>query len=1174
MSVALLLLGATAQAQEFFNLTAREVRVDSVLPLFTYTRELGAAYADSSYTATIEYPEFIDMTEGDVARLRQITDQPLPALPTVEQFVGVSRRQGTLYVSFVPLVFRDGKYQKLVSFMLRVEGHKAHRARTLRAKTSGEAAYADSSVLASGRWAKISVPATGVYQLADALIRKAGFSDLSKVKVYGYGGALQPEQLTADYLARTDDLQEVPTCTVGGRRLFYATGPVSWDSNTATTRTRNPYSSTGCYFITENDNEALTQSEADFQAAHYPSADDYHSLYEVDDYSWYHGGRNLYDSRLYGTGTKRTYQIEAPAGATGQLTVVMSYDAPCTATVSVNGQEVGQLRLASSVDRYSRAVVTTQSFTIAEPLLAANEVTIEQTAGGNMRLDYVALRFDTPKPWPDLSAATLPSPDYVYNITNQNHHGDPAADMVIIIPTTQKLLTQAQRLADYHRQHDSLRVSIVPADELFNEFSSGTPDANAYRRYLKMLYDRAETDADLPRYLLLFGDGAWDNRMLTAEWRNYSPDDFLLCYESENSFSETDCYVTDDYFCLMDNGEGASLTYSDKSDVAVGRFPVRDEAQAQIMVDKTVSYLNNEHAGPWQNTICFMGDDGDNNRHMNDAETVARMVANDHPALNLKKIYWDAYQRQSSSTGFSYPDVTQLIKQQMQTGALIMNYTGHGAPYTMSHEQVLKLADFAASTSTAQPLWLTASCDIMPFDGQEENIGETTILNKNGGAVAFYGTTRTVYAHYNQYMNRAFTRYALGTDASGRRYAVGEAARLAKNLLMTPANQGNDIGIDRTANKLQYTLLGDPALALALPAMKVVVDSIDGKAATSATNILVGRPVSVKGHVEGAADFNGTVTLTVRDTEQTVTCKLNDTSAADTAYVFTDRPNTLYTGTDSVRQGRFSMVFTLPKDISYDDGTGLMTLYALSNDRQRTAQGYSDQFTMSSNADLADDGIGPNIWCYLNSSAFANGDDVNTTPLFHADLSDKDGINASGGGIGHDLELIIDGQMAQTYSLNSYFQYDFGDYRSGSLNFSLPTLSAGQHHLLFRAWDMLNNSSVAELQFNVVKGQEPTIFSVDCTKNPATTSTTFIVTHDRAGSQVDVVIDVFDTSGRHLWRRAASGVSATQSLAIDWDLTTSGGHRLDTGVYLFRASLSSDGSTQASKAKKMVILRK
>ena len=106
-------------------------------------------------------------------------------------------------------------------------------------------------------------------------------------------------------------------------------------------------------------------------------------------------------------------------------------------------------------------------------------MTIKQVSGGNLRLDNIVLQFNTPMPFPDLSTATFGVPEYVYNITNQDHHADTAVDMVIIIPTSQKLLAQAQRIKAFHESHDSLRVRIVPADELFNEFSSGTPDANA-----------------------------------------------------------------------------------------------------------------------------------------------------------------------------------------------------------------------------------------------------------------------------------------------------------------------------------------------------------------------------------------------------------------------------------------------------------------------------------------------------------------------------------------------------------------------------------------------------------------------------------------------------------------------------------------------------------------------
>ena len=1177
LSLLLCLLSlAPARSQLFFNLTADEVKVDSMLPNFTYSREIGSNYADSVYTVSIAYPEYIDMDQADAARCEELCREPLPAEPEIDHFIGVSRKTGTLYVTFVPLVFRDGRYQKLVSFMLKIEA-KAAPAPTLARGAAQQAApdgrYADNSVLATGRWAKISVPATGIYQLTDALIRQAGFSHPERVKIYGYGGAMQPERLTPAYLSETDDLKEVPVCEIGGRRLFRGIGPVSWSSKTITTRTRNPYSNYGCYFLTESEGDPLRVDSATFVGSFYPSADDYHALYEKDNYAWFAGGRNFFDATALQEGTPANYTLNG-SGSEGTLTVAMTYSGNFSIKVSVNGTvldgkvevtpELIKAKVFSEIDKYSRAAESVWTFKV-DNLQAVNTVTLEKESGSETHLDYIALTCKEPAAAPNLTTGNFPAAEYVYNITTQNHHADEAVDMVIIIPTTQKLLAQAQRIKALHEGRDSLRVRIVPADELFNEYSSGTPDANAYRRYMKMLYDRAETEADMPRYLLLFGDGAWDNRMVTSNWNNYSPDDFLLCYESENSFSETDCYVSDDYFGLLDDNEGGNMLRSDQSDVAIGRLTARNDAEGKILVDKTISYYNNENAGAWQNTLCFMGDDGNANQHMKDAETVVDTLLNHYSSFNIKRIYWDAYNRVSSSTGDSYPDATRLIKQQMQNGALIMNYTGHGAAYCFSHERVLLIEDFQKPTSLRLPLWITASCDIMPFDSHEDNIGEAAMLNKEGGAIAFYGTTRTVYSFYNQYMNNAFMMRVLGTT-NGRRNSIGEAVRLAKNALISN-------GRDMTTNKLQYTLLGDPALVLAAPTINIGIDSINGQPVTGAPAVLkAGQTVTVTGHIEGEPTFSGTMTALVKDVEEFVVCKNND-GESETPFTFTDRPNTLYTGSDSVVAGRFSFTFALPRDISYADGNGLITVYATDNAHTIAAHGENTNFTMRSADSPLNDGRGPGIYCYLNSSSFTNGGNVNTTPYFHADLTDNDGINASGSGIGHDLELIIDGDMSRTYSLNDYFQYDFGDYRSGSVGYSIPALDYGPHRLLFRAWDVLNNSSVAELTFNVVKGLEPTLFSVDCTRNPATTTTTFIISHDRRGSEMDVALEIFDMSGRKLWTHSQTGIPTDSVYTVDWDLCVDGGRRLQTGVYLYRVLISSDGSSQASKAKKLIIMK-
>lgn len=1192
--ILLLLLASCfgANAQRFFNLASSQVEVDSVLPEFTYAIPLYDNYDDSLYTVSILYPEFIDMTRTDIANYERLSNEPLPEMPVVKQQIAVSRKKAMLETYFCPLVKRDGKYQILVSFMLKVEA-KAKASATkgnetlakgygamanindafgnnaLAKNSSASERYAANSILATGKWAKIRVPSSGVYQITESLIRKAGFSSLSKIKVYGYGGNLQAERLDGNTLKELDDLKEVATYDRGKSRLFYARGPVSWSSPTATRRTRNPYSDYGYYFITETTNseeEPLKADSAAFISAFYPSNNDYHSIYEVDGYAWYHGGRNLYDSKAISSGNSQKVVLSKPANATSaQLSVNVSAGSSSSVEVLHNGASLGTITISVPA-KYYAGNEAMKTYTISSQQ-AKDTITIKNNGSSPVRIDFVSAAWDKPSPAPSLDGS-FPDAEYVYNITNQNHHADSAADMVIIIPTSQKLLKQANRLADFHRQHDGMRVNVVPADELFNEFSSGTPDANAYRRYMKMLYDRAETEADMPSHLLLFGDCVWDNRMLTQDCRNMSPDDYLLVFESENSFSETTCYADDGFYCLLDDGEGANLLTSDRPDIAVGRFPVTTEAEAKIMVDKTIGYVENKNAGSWQNTIVFMGDDGDANIHMHDVNEVADATISAHPEYLVRKIMWDAYPQETSASGHGYPAVTNLIKRLQSSGALIFDYGGHGRPDQVSYENVLRLTDFKAFSNKNLPLWVTAACDIMPYDGVEPTIGEATVLNENGGAMAFFGTARTVFVPQNKAINCAFMKYVLTYDSNGKPVTIGEAQRLTKSYLITSSE-------DRSANKLQYQLLGDPAVALHLPTQKVVVDSINGISVNDTqkkATLQAGSIATISGHIEGNNDFTGLVSATVRDSRELITCNMNASAAADSAFTFYDYTKYLFNGSDSIKNGKFNLSFAVPMDINYSDKAGIMNFHAVSSDKQMLAHGYCTNFIVGGTATVDNDSIGPSIFCYLNSPSFVNGGNVNSTPYFVAQITDANGINSTGNGIGHDLQLIIDGDMAKTYTLNDNFVYDFGTYTSGTTYYQIPELSAGKHTLKFRAWDILNNSSTVSLDFNVVRGLTPKLFNVGVTKNPASTSTTFIINHDRVGTTMDVDIDVFDASGRLLWTRHESGVSTDGAYTSTWNLCTDNGQQLQTGVYLYRVRVACEGSSQASKANKLVVI--
>ena len=349
-----------AQRQLFFNLTAEEVRIGETLPVFVHTMELGKNYGDSTYTVSIKYPEFITMSNEDAKRCKELCEHEPPELPVIVTEQVVDRKCGVMHIMFSPVVVREGKWMKMVSFMLNIETKANATAHTQDVETRATAAssrYAEHSVLVSGKWAKIRIPESGIYQLTEALIKKAGFSNMNKVKIYGYGGALQPERITGSYLTETDDLKEVPTCTVNGRRLFHGQGPVTWSSYYPQ-RTRNPFSDYGYYFLTETDAEPLAVDSATFVGSFYPSADYNHTLHEVDNFAWFEGGRNLFEDDPIVEGKSKTYTIKG-AGPQGSgwddetcLYVALSTSKGATASIEMNDSLLGTMTLTLSDRSY------------------------------------------------------------------------------------------------------------------------------------------------------------------------------------------------------------------------------------------------------------------------------------------------------------------------------------------------------------------------------------------------------------------------------------------------------------------------------------------------------------------------------------------------------------------------------------------------------------------------------------------------------------------------------------------------------------------------------------------------------------------------------------------------------------------------------------------------------
>ncbi|MCD8287354.1 MAG: type IX secretion system sortase PorU, partial [Porphyromonadaceae bacterium] len=475
------------------------------------------------------------------------------------------------------------------------------------------------------------------------------------------------------------------------------------------------------------------------------------------------------------------------------------------------------------------------------------------------------------------------------------------------------------------------------------------------------------------------------------------------------------------------------------------------------------------------------------------------------------------------------------------------------------------------------PLWITATCDFSRFDDRTNSGGEELFLNTQGGGIALISTTRVVYIDANGYINKAFIEHLFDKDSEGHTIRLGDVMRLAKNNIGSNANNVQ-------MNKLNYILLGDPALRLLCPSYQVELTHINDTLLTEidADSLLLKARswVTVKGEIQSSdaarlTDFNGLIYPRLYDSEREIVTGGNGNDNDEIIpYTFYTRDNLLYTGQDSVRAGEFEFTFKMPLELNYSNEPGLFNLYAYDT-QGREAQGVNTHFIIGDlDTDVEEDDEVPIIhYMFLISSDFSNGDKVNETPLFVAQVEDASGINISGIGLGHDMTLCVDGDSKQEYVLNSYFTPVTGEFGLGDVYYELPTLTNGSHTLLFTVWDTEGNSSSQSLNFTVKTGLKPQIYSLYAEKSPATDVARFYIRHDRPGMLMTVKLSVFDWYGREIWTTEQTAMSDMWlSSPIEWDLTDKGGHRVQNGVYLYRAIISVNGSSEATKTQKIMVI--
>ena len=749
-------------------------------------------------------------------------------------------------------------------------------------------------------------------------------------------------------------------------------------------------------------------------------------------------------------------------------------------------------------------------------------------------------------------------------------------DYLIIVPNN--MFTQAERLAEINKKQYGLNVKAVKLNEIYNEFSTGNQDIGAIRNLVKYVYDNNPL-----KYLCLFGDASFDYKDRIQKNTNIVPS-----WYSYESFNLANSFISDDFYGMMDKGEGTMAT-SDRLDIAIGRILADTPQRAKEMVDKIESYYVKEAFGSWRNNFVVISDDNDEmvqGRLQQTTNQIADTVKAKKPFINVIKIHSDAFEQLSSAGGDTYPDVNTEIVNAINNGALVVNYFGHGGEDGLAEERILSKPDINGLRNFCKlNCFVTVTCEFTRFDNPfRETAGEFIYWNKQAGAIGLITTTRQVYVHFGIDFNKEFGQYLFSYNDQDKfqdfEYpTMAEALRLAKTEV--PA-------ISRNPQKRLVFFIGDPAMKLAFPKPNIQLTKINDVPITQATDTLKALShVKLSGEVRNISGtlldkYNGTLSTTIYDKNIDRETLANDgikSGGEPIKLDFTTLGEIIFRGQASVKNGEFNFEFIVPKDIGIPVGVGKVSFYSKSEDLSQDRAGeYLKVKIGGLNENSENDTIGPSISLFMNDKSFVFGGITNESPTLIAELEDTNGINTASG-IGHDIVAILDEDETNPFILNDYYQTKINDYTRGTVNYPFRDLEPGLHTLKLKVWDVYNNSSTSQpIEFVVFdKDEELVINNVLNYPNPFVNYTEFWFNHN-SSEPLNVSIQIFTVSGKlikTLNGQTNNSLKKTSTLYKDivWDGKDDFGEKIGKGVYIYKLTVESNQlNKKVEKVEKLVIL--
>lgn len=744
-------------------------------------------------------------------------------------------------------------------------------------------------------------------------------------------------------------------------------------------------------------------------------------------------------------------------------------------------------------------------------------------------------------------------------IANQNLHALSGVDMLII--TSPKFWEQATELALFHQQTDGLTSHVVDVEEIYNEFSTGIPDPTGVRDFIRMVFSRSGGQL---QYVTLFGRPSFD---YCGRLGNHSS--FVPCYEPRIGAETLMSEGTDDYFGLMGPSEG--LACAGHIDLGVGRLPVSTTAEADAVIRKIKTYndLASTH-GEWKLSYLLFTDD-EVWSYITTNETNGNIIDTVCPPLNPIKVYCGAYPHVSTSSGIRIPQANADLMETLNKGVFLMNYAGHGGVKGLTGDNVFTVSEITAlNNGHKMPFAFTATCEFSKYDDPLLlSAGEQLFLLPDNGAIAMLTTTRPTIALNNQAISKVLMNELCRKDEHGRGLRFGDIVRKTKS---SDASGYNQIGESKNIN---YVLLGDPALRLALPQEDIATLRVNGRdPANNEISIHGMSMVTIEGEIkapDGTFDplFNGELWVTMYDRKANVAVPYSE-GVANVSY----HKEKLYQGRVSVNAGKFTIAFQVPNDIKPDEGAPRIAYYAYDSIRNIDAMGvFSDLTLGGTDPAMQPDTEGPQISFYWETPTFQNGDLAEREGVLYADLYDAQGIYHYDFSLGRDIVLGSNFAAYDNLVLNDRFEPALDDFRRGRIAIPVSGLTTGTYEFDLKVWDTQNNSSTAHLWF--VVGDDVFLAGVCNYPNPFTDETRITMTHVGKEGLFHAIVEVFDLMGRNVARltKQVTSTGDGQLEPLAWDGRDQWGNLLPTGIYLYRLTLTDEDGFSRTVSQRLMISR-